>query len=278
MRISVRTIGALLVCGLWAAPAMADFIKDLPAVQDATLLGGTDANTNQSLADPGIFVGTDGQDNPKRGLIEFDIADNIPAGATITNVQLTLVLGQLAGSGGGSGSGTTSSETISLFDEAQAWGQPTNIKGASGFGGTGHGAAPQSGDATWNYAFYNTTSWTVAGGDYVAGASDRGDASVGNSLTTYSWSSSLMVADVQNWLDNPSSNFGWLLKNSDETDATDFRAFWSAQGAAAYLTANPTNPLGVAAPELAVSYVIPEPASAALLSAMAGGLIVRRRR
>jgi hypothetical protein len=36
-------------------------------------------------------------DSPRRGLIRFDIAGNIPAGATITGVQLTLFLGQVAG-------------------------------------------------------------------------------------------------------------------------------------------------------------------------------------
>ena len=77
---AVLASSALLAIELRAA---ADVVS-LPAVQDATLLGGTDAMTNQSLADPGIFVGTDGQDNPKRGLIEFNIAQYIPAGATIT--------------------------------------------------------------------------------------------------------------------------------------------------------------------------------------------------
>jgi hypothetical protein len=249
-------------------------VVDIPAAQDATLLGGADAAANKSLSDPGIFVGTDGQDNPKRGLIEFDIASALPAGAAISSATMQLVLGQVGGSGGGSGSG--SSQTVSLYDETQAWGQPTNIAGATSFAGAGHGDNPATGDATWNDAFYSSTSWTAAGGDYVSGASDRGDASVGTSLTTYSWSSSAMVADVQNWLDNPSSNFGWLLKNADETDSADFRAFWSAQGAANYLAANPSNPLGVAAPVLIVTYVVPEPGCLALLAA--GGLLPLMRR
>src|SRR5580693_1861011 len=108
--------------------------------QDATLLGGTDAVTNNSLADPGIYAGTDGDGNPKRGLIEFDIAGEVPAGATITGVQLQMTVGQVAGSGGGGPGGTNGPETISLYDESQAWGQPSNFAGASSFDGTGHGA------------------------------------------------------------------------------------------------------------------------------------------
>src|ERR1700728_451477 len=69
--------------------ALADDVE-LGAEQDATLLGGSDATTNNSLADPGIFVGTDGEGNPKRGLIEFNIAAAIPSGATITAVQLQM--------------------------------------------------------------------------------------------------------------------------------------------------------------------------------------------
>ena len=122
-----------------------------PRIQDATLLGGTDATTNQSLADPGIFVGTDGQDNPKRGLIEFNIAGALPAGATITGVTLRLTVGQVAGSGGGSGGGGSSAETISLFDETPGVGSAQQDI-ASGNEIRRHRTRlpPKTGDATWN--------------------------------------------------------------------------------------------------------------------------------
>lgn len=261
----------------WAASAGVESVSadqmNLPAVQDATLLGGSDATTNQSLADPGLFVGTDGQDNPKRGLIEFNVAQALPPGAVVTAVQLQLTVGQVAGSGGGSGGGSGSAETISLFDESQAWGQPTNVAGATSFGGTGHGGTPKTGDATWNYAFYNATPWTTAGGDWTSSLTDIADASVTGTLTSFDWSSPAMVTDVQNWLNNPASNFGWIIKNANETTATDFRAFWSAQGAAAN-----NNP--AIAPDLTVTYtVVPEPVG---FSLMAGGgailLCTRRRR
>jgi autotransporter-associated beta strand protein len=221
---------------------------DIGAEQDATLLGGTDATTNNSLADPGIYAGTDGDGNPKRGLIEFNIAAVVPAGATITGVQLQLTEGQYAGMGGGGGGGTTGPETISLYDETQAWGQPTNFAGATSFDGTGHGAAPDPGDAAWNYSFYGTTTWTIPGGDWSSSLTDIADASVTGTLTSFTWSSAAMVSNVQNWLDNPTANFGWILKNADETDIRTFRAFWSAQGAAA-------NDDPALAPELLVSYV-----------------------
>jgi autotransporter-associated beta strand protein len=228
---------------------------EIGAAQDATLLGGNDALTNNSLADPGLFVGTDGEDNPKRGLIEFNIAGAVPAGAMITGVQLQLTVGQVAGSGGGRTGGTDGPETISLFDESQAWGQPTNFPGATSFGGHGHGAAPDAGDATWNYAFYGNTLWSTSGGNWTASLADHADASVTGTLTSFTWSSAAMVTDVQNWLNNPAANFGWIIKNADETDQTDFRAFWSAQGAAAN-----NNP--AIAPQLSITYTIAPPAVA----------------
>ena len=33
----------------------------------------------------------------------------------------------------------------------------------------------------------------------------------------YTWSSAQMVADVQGWLDNPASNFGWLMLGDEST-------------------------------------------------------------
>jgi hypothetical protein len=241
------------------------------ASQDATLLGGSDATNNASLADPGIFVGTDGQDNPKRGLIEFNIAGAIPAGATITSVSLQMTVGQVAGSGGGSSGGSGAGETISLYDESQPWGQPTNIAGSTYFGGAGHGGAAVTGDTTWNDAFYNTTPWNIAGGDWSSSLTDIADQTVTGSLTSFTWSSTAMLADVQNWLDDSSTNFGWIIKNADETDATDFSAFWSAQGAAA-------DNDSALAPILTVTYTggVPEPASLLLLG-LAPPLLGRRR-
>jgi len=252
-------------------PSVPASMVTLSAAQDATLLGGSDATSNASLADPGIFVGTDGADNPKRGLIEFNIAgSSIPAGSIITGVTLQLTVGQVAGSGGGSGGGSGSAETISLFDESQAWGQPTNVAGSTNFSGTGHGAAPHTGDATWNYAFYTTTPWTTAGGDWSSSLTDIADASVTGTLTSFNWSSAAMVADVQSWLDDPTANFGWIIKNANETTATDFRAFWSAQGAAADNNSS-------LAPILTVTYV-PEPLSLSLIAIVAPVLLCRRRR
>ena len=50
--------------------------------------------------------------------------------------------------------------------------------------------------------------WTNAGGDFVAAANAA--TSVGG-LGKYEWSSDQMNADVQAWLGDAATNFGWIL-------------------------------------------------------------------
>src|SRR5215469_16985055 len=115
----IPSLAAAAICALLASggPAWATTI-DIPALQNATLFGASPANNNSSSG-PGMFVGGDGQANPKRGLIEFNIPAFVPANATITSASLSLFLGQVAGGGGGGGD--TTPRTIRLFDVTTDW-------------------------------------------------------------------------------------------------------------------------------------------------------------
>ena len=113
-----------------------------------------------------MFVGSDGQRNPKRGLIEFDIPAYVSANAAVTGATLILYLGQVAGSGDGTG-GDQTPRTIRLFDVTTAWAGSTNGTTGfpgPGFGGTGQGFPANIGDATWSFAKYNTIPWSTPGG------------------------------------------------------------------------------------------------------------------
>lgn len=260
-----------------AVPEGRAAVIDIPAEQDATLFGGA-ANTGHSSSGPGMFVGTDAMRLPKRGLIEFDVANYVPAGATVTSVTLNLTLGQIAGGGGGASGGPVSQSTIRLFAATTAWNGGSN--GATGhpgpgFGGTGQGFQANPGDATWAYSSYNTTPWKTSGGggDFVA--TESADAVVGSAIgSVFSWGSTAqLVTDVQGWLDGATANDGWLLKNDDETGQFSYRAFYTREGAAEQ---------GVPqdAPQLVVAFTpAPEPAGLAVwLVGMAACGAVRLRR
>jgi hypothetical protein len=236
-------------------------VVTIGASKDATIF--QNHPNNGSGAGNGLFAGTNGALSPRRALIGFDVAANVPASAVIHDVQLTLVLGMAAGSGGGGGGGGGSSSTIELHRLAADWGEAnTQVSSplSDSIGGQGQGAAALAGDVTWNSRFQSSspaTPWTLPGGDFAATSS--ASTSVGSTPNaSFSWNAPTMVSDVQGWLDNPSTNFGWLLLNADETSGNTFRAFYSRNVATASVH-----------PQLQITYAIPEPATV-LLFGVAG--------
>jgi hypothetical protein len=152
-----------------------------------------------------FFAGRTNGGAIRRGVIAFDIAGNIPAGATINSVILGLNMSQtMAGP-----------ETVELRPLLADWGEGTSNANAH----PGQGAPATTNDATWIYRFFNTTAtWTNPGGDFAGTASAT--TSVGG-FGPYTWGSTAqMVADVQGWLNNPGSNFGWLVLGDETTPGT----------------------------------------------------------
>ncbi len=173
-----------------------------------------------------IYVGRTNQDGPepatisiRRGLVAFDIADNIPPGALITNVTLTMedVMG------------LNGNQTVTLSQMLRDWGEGTSF-----FSG-GQGAPATCGDATWYYTFYNarnpsaSPTWTAPGGqagvDYGATASASTLVYAGTPGLNVSWSSTAssnsgMLTDVQQWLDTPATNFGWIMLGNESAGKT----------------------------------------------------------
>jgi hypothetical protein len=147
-----------------------------------------------------LYAGQTCSDNSRRALIEFDIAGMVPFGATITDVTLTLNLNNVS-----PGAGT---QDYGLHRVALEWGE-----GASD--GGGEGAEAIAPDATWSDAMFGAVEWDDLGGDFYEDAAAI--SSVGEALTDYSWSSPAMITNVQNWLDYPESNHGWILIGDEET-------------------------------------------------------------
>jgi hypothetical protein len=109
---------------------------------------------------------------------------------------------------------TSGNVNVTLHKVLSDWGEGTS----NALGEEGGGAASASGDATWIHTFFNTTFWTNVGGDFSATVS--GSQSVGG-VGVYTWGSTAeMVVDVQDWLDNPANNFGWLVMGDESTAST----------------------------------------------------------
>src|SRR5215471_11159387 len=235
------------------------------ALKDASIFENNVNNSNG--AGPGMFAGTNGMDSPRRGLIQFDIAGSVPADAIITSVELTLHLGQVAGT-------DQTPRTIGLFELMDDWGE--GITGAgSTIGGTGQGFPANPADATWNARFFPGALWMTPGGDHDATAS--ASLSVTSVIDApYTWlSTPALVSDVQGWLNAPSSNFGWEVINLDEATPTDLRAFYTRH------VSDPT-----LRPQLQITYTpaaVPEPESLMLvpigmIGLVLGGKMLKRTR
>jgi hypothetical protein len=160
-----------------------------------------------------FFAGTNAGGEIRRGLLMFDVQASIPSGATITGAALTLHMSQA----------TSGSQTINLRRVTADWGEGSS----DASGAEGGGAASTTGDATWIHRFFNTTLWSTVGGDLVGIPS--GSQSV-TDTTFYTWTGSGLVADVQQWLDNPASNFGWAVVGNEAASSTAKR-FDSRQNA-----------------------------------------------
>ena len=197
---------AIAISPVWAQESLV-----LSASKDNTLIETANGDLSNGMGSS-FFVGKTNQNSEsiRRGLIAFDIADQIPAGSTITEVKLTLNLERTPGG----------DEFIELYRVLSDWGEGnSSTKG-------GRGAPATEGDATWLYAFYDTDLWSESGGDF---ATDISAEKMVGDVGTYVWGSTPeMVRDVQEWLDSPSTNFGWLLFGN-ETDSGTVKVFASHQ-------------------------------------------------
>ncbi|HET6274253.1 MAG TPA: DNRLRE domain-containing protein [Bacteroidota bacterium] len=159
-----------------------------------------------------FFAGRTNQltESIRRGLLAFDVAGAVPAGATVTNVTLTLTMTHSALG--------TGAQPFSLHRVLADWGEGSSVA----LGNGGQGAPSTTGDATWIHSFFNTTFWAAPGSDFVPVPS--ASRSVDTTLGPYIWGSTLqMVSDVQGWLANPSENFGWVLIGNENSSQTTKR-------------------------------------------------------
>lgn len=182
-----------------------------------------------------IAVGMTARDETFRGLLKFDPMASIPAGATITGASLEFATVRAPG-------GAAPAE-FSLHRMLVSWGEGN--KGAGGVTGTGELAT--EGEACWSFRFHPGVGWAAPGGtgglDFVEAPAATASQSQASAPVVFNASPQL-AADVQRWLDNPGTNFGWVIKEHAELVAFTARRLGSRE--------HPTDP-----PRLRIEFSTP---------------------
>lgn len=184
----------------------------LEPVADTALFESQTEQLSNALG-PHLFVGRIQSGEGRRSLVRFDLSD-IPASATITDVSLTLTMDRTV----------FGPFNIDVLPVTMPWGEGTSDSGDPG----GMGAPATAGDATWDFSIFPGTSWNNPGGDFGSLSAqtivdDTGD---------YTWSGPAMVADVEGWIANPATNFGWMLFGNDGAGTGTAKRFLSREGLA----------------------------------------------
>lgn len=164
-----------------------------------------DSNFGTGLTMVSGGLGVSAGNETRRSLVRFDPTPAIPSGSTVTSATLTVAVTRVPS--------TPVSSTFGLSRILQPWSE-TN--------------------ATWITRLDVTALWSSAG---AAGAEDiaatpSSSVLVGG-IASYSFaSSSNLVADVQLWVDTPSTNFGWLLISDAEESLWTARHFATRESGA----------------------------------------------
>lgn len=150
-----------------------------PVLTDDAMIFGKGSNSQDSgsasCEGPGMFAGADGGLQIKRALVKFDVSGvPVPMGEHVEQVDLNLVIGQVAGSGGGGGGGGGCGVfcsydpryfSLHAVSTSKPWSQGTSGSTAcsghpcGSMGGTGQGWPHVAGDVTWASNIEGTSTW-----------------------------------------------------------------------------------------------------------------------
>jgi len=224
--LAISALASLLPAGRGLAASVT-----LTPVADTSLFAVVPDNNLGATSN--LVAGVNGTGSPGRALMRFDLAGQIPTNAMIQSASLTIGVITVPSGGG----------VVSAFDVRRvlrAWGE--------GAGASNTGSPASAGDATWNNCLHPATPWSMPGGDFTNDfATTVSAVTVLTNLGTYTFGSTpAMVNDVQLWLSNPATNFGWVLISESEAEPFTARRMGSRE--------NIGNE-----PKLTINYSLPTP-------------------
>lgn len=209
----------------WAALLAAVFLPGAPEsgfADTATLVPAADtvlwefdsgsnfgANTDLPAGTIGPLAGT----KRSRGLLRFDVAGVLPAGAQIQFAVLSLQVTRVP-------DGFVDTQ-FRLHRMLKPWTEGVQRGGRPG------GAPAAPGECTWDHRVHPDIPWSTPGGgvdiDYSAVPATSETV---RGLGLYEFElGSRGVSELQDWLDRPETNFGWMLRVQDESLSKTARRF-----------------------------------------------------
>jgi hypothetical protein len=217
---------------LAAAPGVNAASAVLTPVADTTLFEST---PNNNLGVASLAVGATAHALAARALLRFDVS-GIPSNATVTSVILRFVAFRAA-----LNEGVASSFRLHRF--LSPWTEGTGIDTI--------GSPAQPGETTWLSQFHGSALWSQPGSAVDVDYSSTISSSVPinplpeGQTAPYAFESTVeLLADVQAWVSQTTTNHGWIMISSDEETPTTARRLFSRE--------DPTFP-----PMLEVEYTLP---------------------
>ena len=177
-------------------------ILQLTPIQDNSIYSDSTANSN-GIGE--LFCGQTCTGANSRALIQFDLT-GLSCSATVTSVTVTFDVDFT--------SPTSTANNYTLRPLLTEWGEGNSF-------GSGTGAPALFPDATWIDAKTGTNSWTTPGGDFGSVSATK-TFTAGTGLQTFTSTASL-VSVVQGWINNPSSNKGWILIGDESLNCSSRR-------------------------------------------------------
>ncbi|MEC8646617.1 MAG: DNRLRE domain-containing protein [Candidatus Latescibacterota bacterium] len=149
-----------------------------------------------------LFVGTTAGNDIRRCVLHFDLS-SLPEGSIVSDAELILYMNR----------SKAGPNEIKVHRLEADWGEGSS----AGTRGQGAGGNATTDDATWLHARYPDSLWQREGGDFIQSPSANQTVT---GIGEYRWSSDLLAADVQRWVDSPSENMGWILVGDESTAPT----------------------------------------------------------
>jgi glucose/arabinose dehydrogenase len=191
---------------LKVVPVPATTALTLTAAKDNTIF--QEAELSNGAGD-WIFAGaTDPSKNNaalRRALVSWNLA-TVPAGATIATASVTMKMDRTI----------SPAYDFSLHKLLANWGEGTSNAAVQ----EGDGAVATATDVTWNKPFFGqVAAWITPGGDFSPARSATTSVNTETSVSggIYTWAAPGLAADVNAWLANSATNFGWMLKGDVES-------------------------------------------------------------